>query len=73
MTRRTYVLPATIAERFGITVDELMRSRHRGLHPGAAGYTIPDPDSPTKRKLVFPSDLQPPEPDDEEAADPDES
>lgn len=52
-----YVLPATIANRFGITEAELMRSRRRGLFPGSAGYVVTDADG--ARRLVFPATLTP--------------
>lgn len=52
-----YVLPETIADRFGISLEELALSRARGLAPGRYGYTIPDP--VRGRRLVYPANLQP--------------
>ena len=52
-----HVTAATIAKRFGMTEEEVLWSRKRGLMPGIAGYTIPDGKG---RKLVFPADLMPP-------------
>jgi len=56
MSTRKHVTVATIAKRFGMTEDEVLWSRKRGLMPGIAGYTIPDGKG---RKLVFPADLKP--------------
>lgn len=53
---KNYVLPETIAKRFDISTEELMRSRKRGLRPGKLGFTIPTDGG---RKLVFPADLHP--------------
>ena len=63
-----HVLPATIAGRFGITEDELIRSRRRGLFPGNQGYTIVDGG---RLRLVFPADLRPPAEDDTAVTEPD--
>ena len=71
MSTKKHVLPATIASRFGITEDELIRSRRRGLFPGNQGYTIVDGG---RLRLVFPADLRPPAEDVEDdaaAAEPD--
>ena len=71
MSTKKHVLPATIAQRFGITEDELLQSRRRGLFPGNQGYTIVD-GGPLR--LVFPADLRPPAEDVEDdaaAAEPD--
>ena len=57
MSTKKHVLPATIASRFGITEDELIQSRRRGLFPGNQGYTIVDGG---RLRLVFPADLHPP-------------
>lgn len=57
-----HVTVATIAKRFGMTEDEVLWSRKRGLMPGIAGYTIPDGKG---RKLVFPADLKPEDPPEE--------
>lgn len=62
MSTKKHVLPATIAGRFGITEDELIRSRRRGLFPGNQGYTIVDGG---RLRLVFPADLHPPAEDDD--------
>ena len=62
MSTKKHVLPATIASRFGITEDELIRSRRRGLFPGNRGYTIVDGG---RLRLVFPADLRPPTDDDD--------
>lgn len=51
-----YILPETAAERFGLTVEDLNRSRQRGLFPGNTGFTIV---AEGGRKLVYPSDLRP--------------
>lgn len=67
-----HVTAATIAKRFGMTEEEVLWSRKRGLMPGIAGYTIPDGKG---RKLVFPADLMPPseEPDEPEPIEEDEA
>jgi len=65
MSTKKHVLPATIASRFGITEDELIRSRRRGLFPGNQGYTIVDGG---RLRLVFPADLRPPAEDVEDDA-----
>lgn len=57
-----HVRPATIAQRFGISLVELIRSRRRGLFPGNQGYTIVDGG---RIRLVFPADLHPPTDDDD--------
>lgn len=67
MSPKKHVLPATIASRFGITEDELIRSRRRGLFPGNQGYTIVDGG---RLRLVFPADLRPPAEDDTAASEP---
>ena len=51
-----HVTVATIAKRFGMTEEQVLWSRKRGLMPGIAGYTVPDGKG---RKLVFPADLKP--------------
>jgi len=63
-----HVTVATIAKRFGITEDELIRSRRRGLFPGSEGYTIVDGG---RLRLVFPADLRPPAEDDTAVTEPD--
>jgi len=68
MSTKKHVLPATIAQRFGITEDELIQSRRRGLFPGNQGYTIVDGG---RLRLVFPADLRPPAEDDTAATEPD--
>ena len=68
MSTKKHVLPATIASRFGITEDELLRSRRRGLFPGNQGYTIVDGG---RLRLVFPADLRPPAEDDAAVTEPD--
>lgn len=67
MSPKKHVLPATIASRFGITEDELIRSRRRGLFPGNQGYTIVDGG---RLRLVFPADLRPPAEDDTAVTEP---
>jgi len=69
MSTKKHVLPATIASRFGITEDELLQSRRRGLFPGNQGYTILDAGG--RLRLVFPADLRPPADDDTAATEPD--
>jgi hypothetical protein len=68
MSTKKHVLPATIASRFGITEDELLQSRRRGLFPGNQGYTIVDGG---RLRLVFPADLRPPAEDDTAVTEPD--
>lgn len=68
MSTKKHVLPATIAARFGITEDELLQSRRRGLFPGNQGYTIVDGG---RLRLVFPADLRPPAEDDPVVTEPD--
>ena len=69
MSTRKHVTVATIAKRFGMTEDEVLWSRKRGLMPGIAGYTIPDGKG---RKLVFPADLKPEDPPEEPDSEPEE-
>ena len=69
MSTRKHVTVATIAKRFGMTEDEVLWSRKRGLMPGIAGYTIPDGKG---RKLVFPADLKPEDPPEEPDSEPDD-
>ena len=69
MSTRKHVTVATIAKRFGMTEDEVLWSRKRGLMPGIAGYTIPDGKG---RKLVFPADLKPEDPPEEPDSEPED-